>query len=365
MTTLLEYDVRMPEAHYPQPDPESRPDVEFELIDPLSGPTWDGLALSHREATIFHSAAWARVLTKTYDHTPLYFRATRGDMQALVPLMEVKSRITGRRGVCLPFSDFCEPLYFGEPQPSVVAERLAAMAVERRWDYFEIRGECSPQPALQFYGHQLDLRPGAQALLAGCSSAVRRAIRKAEKSGLVAECSRSWDSMFAFYQLHVRTRRRHGLPPQPLTFFRNIFKEIIEPGLGFVARATLDSRCLAAAVFLQFGRRAIYKFGASSLRWQQLRGNNLVMWTGIARLAEGSCEFLDFGRTSRGNGNLRRFKMGWGAREEIIKYGKWNTSPGAWTTSRDRAAGGHNQLFSHLPFVLNRLAGYLLYPHLD
>ncbi|MBA3351571.1 MAG: hypothetical protein H0U23_03950, partial [Blastocatellia bacterium] len=70
-------------------------------------------------------------------------------------------------------------------------------------------------------------------------------------------------------------------------------------------------------------------------------------------------------RTSLGNRNLRRFKMGWGAREGIIKYGKWKTSPGEWMTSRDRAAGGHNRLFSRLPLALNRLAGYLLYPHLD
>jgi hypothetical protein len=168
-----------------------------------------------------------------------------------------------------------------------------------------------------------------------------------------------------FYRLHVETRRRHGLPPQPIGFFRNIFREVIEPGLGFVVRATLGSRCVAAAVFLQFGRTAIYKFGASALAFQQFRGNNLVMWEGIRLLAQSDSEVLLFGRTSLSNDSLRRFKLGWGAEEEMINYCKWNATPRAWMTSRDHSSGSHNAIFSKMPLVLNRLAGALLYPHLD
>lgn len=366
MTTLLEYDLRMLERSDPEPTPAVGDRLELEFIDPLAGPRWDALALSHPQASIFHSTAWARVLAKTYAHNPLYFRLASGNtLQALIPLMELKSRITGRRGICLPFSDGCGPLYFGETWPGVIAERLAGIAVERQWDYFELRDQFSPTPSIQFYGHRLDLRSGPEALLAGCSSAARRAIRKAEKSGLVAEISQSWEALLDFYELHVRTRRRHGLPPQPLGFFRNIFSEIIQPGRGFVVRAMLDPRCLAAATFFRFGRTAIYKFGASAPAWHQLRGNNLVIWAGIRRLIEEGCEVLSFGRTSLCNQSLRRFKLSWGSEEEMISYCKWNTATSKWTTSRDHSSGWHDALFSRLPLSVNRVAGAMLYPHLD
>ena len=346
---MLDYDVRMLEKPNPDPSPAAGTRAEWESIDPLAGTTWDSLVLSHPEASIFHSAAWAKVLAKSYAHTPLYFRLGCGNtLQALIPLMEVKSRITGRRGVCLPFTDACGPLYFGETQASLVAQRLAAMAVERRWDYFELRDQSSPKPSIQFYGHRLDLRPGPEALFARCSSAVRRAIRKAEKSGLVTEACHTWEAVLDFYKLHVRTRRRHGLPPQPLAFFRNIFAEIIQPGLGFTVRAILDSRSLAAAIFFRFGRTAIYKFGASAPAWQQLRGNNLVLWTGIRRLALDGCEVLSFGRTSLCSQSLRRFKSSWGSEEEMISYSKWDTATSKWTTSRDHSSGRHGALFSRI-----------------
>ena len=88
-----------------------------------------------------------------------------------------------------------------------------------------------------------------------------------------------------FYQLHVQTRRRHGLPPQPASFFLNIYEHIIKPGLGFIVLAQRESRPIAAAIFFRFGRNALYKYGASDKRFQEFRANDLVMWHGIQFLA--------------------------------------------------------------------------------
>jgi len=368
--SALSYPVQVPKGDSTVGDAHfaSKPEVDF--VDPFSGSEWDLLIGSHPESTFFHCSAWARVLSKTYGHKPFYLHLCRdGVSLALIPLMEIRSSFTGSRGLCLPFSDFCGPLAFGRPERRLLVDPLRALAKERKWDYFEIRDQSALPSAstssVQYYNHSLDLRPRPETLFANCFSSVRRAVRKAEKSGLTAKISQSWSSLRAFYRLHVRTRRRHGLPPQPLSFFRNIFTEVIEPGLGFIVRADLGSRCLAAAVFFQFGRKALFKFGASDPAWQQLRGNNLVMWEGICFLAESHCELLDFGRTSLANTSLRRFKLGWGVKEEIIGYSKWDTSAGAWVESCDHASGRHNAIFSRMPLALNRWAGALCYPHLD
>ena len=171
--------------------------------------------------------------------------------------------------------------------------------------------------------------------------------------------------MATFYKLHVRTRRRHGVPPQPWSFFLNIQRHLIGAGHGFIVIVEGQKRPLAAAIFFKFGRHAIYKFGASDERLQKLRANNLAMSAGIKNLADGGAEILHFGRTEKENQGLRRFKLSWGATEEEIRYARFETASGCWKESRGPGSGLHKHIFRALPASLNRVAGAMIYPHLD
>ena len=349
--------------------PNSR--LAIEPIDPLCDPKWDRLVLSHPAANFFHSTAWARVLFVTYGHAPRYMRFNRnGRLAALLPVMEIRSRLTGRRGVSLPFSDFCDPLFFDDGEAGgFLIDTLYNDALKRSWKYFEMRrgveNGCCPVPSKSFYGHALDLRNGAQECLAGFSSSVRRAIRKAGQSDLSVELSQTRAAMLDFYRLHVRTRRRHGVPPQPISFFTNIHEHVMKFGNGFIALARLGGCPVASAVFCHFGREAVYKFGASDERFQKFRASNLVIWEGIKRLAEKGLETLHFGRTSLENHGLRRFKLGWGTHEKTIQYFRFDMVSSRWMSGHDTTNGFHTSLFRWLPLVLNRLAGSAIYPHLD
>src|SRR5215510_13912429 len=157
--------------------------VAMRIVDPLHESDWDQLISSHREAGCFHTSAWARVLRHTYNHKPFYLQFFCGQkLAAMLPLVELRSPFTGRRGVCVPFSDACEPLIFDSAASSIVTEQLVRFARERRWRYVEIRGgknfRVSANPAARFYGHTLDLRRGAEELITCFASPVRRAIRK-------------------------------------------------------------------------------------------------------------------------------------------------------------------------------------------
>jgi hypothetical protein len=345
--------------------------IEVKILDPLCDSNWDRLAISHPDSNFFHSTAWAKVLCKTYGHKPIYFHFSRsGKLVALVPIMEVRSPFTGGRGVCLPFSDFCGPLVFDKSESAPVIKEISELARHRKWRYFEVRGgremlPANPTPAVQFYGHRLPLSDSSEELLARFGSAARRAIRKAEKSGVDVEVTRTRTAILEFYRLHVRTRRRHGLPPQPLSFFLNIYEEIIKAGQGFVVLARSGSRFSAAAVFFQYGTNAVYKFGASDQVFQEFRGNNLVMWEAIKFLMQNGSRTLHFGRTSLDNEGLRRFKAGWGALEEAIEYFRFDTEAEAWKSAVDSGSGFHHKVFRRLPLAFNRLAGAVIYPHLD
>src|SRR5437016_11253849 len=348
----------------------SRESLQMRILDPVHDPGWDAVVALHRDADCFHTSAWAKVLHQTYSHRPFYLQFSRGRrLAALIPLMEVRSLFTGRRGVCLPFSDACEPLVFDPEAVGLVRDRLVRFAQERRWKHLEIRGgkffQLAASSATKFYGHTLDLRSGAEELSTRFTSPVRRAIRKAERSDVSAVVVRNRAAIDAFYRLHVQTRRRHGLPPQSTSFFLNIYEHIIRPGLGFVVLAQRGSRSLAAAIFFCFGKNALYKYGASDKRFQEFRANNLVMWHGIQSLLRTGAEKLHFGRTERENEGLRRFKLSWGTQEEVIDYCRIDPSGRQRLMPASHNFGFHKKIFGRLPLMFNRLAGSIIYPHLD
>src|SRR5437016_1432747 len=122
--------------------------LQVRILDPVNDPGWDHVVALHRDAGCFHTSAWAKVLHKTYNHQPFYLQFSRRHrLAALIPLMEVRSLFTGRRGVSLPFSDTCEPLIFDPEAVGLVRDHLVRLAQERRWKHLEIRGGKSFQLA--------------------------------------------------------------------------------------------------------------------------------------------------------------------------------------------------------------------------
>jgi lipid II:glycine glycyltransferase (peptidoglycan interpeptide bridge formation enzyme) len=344
--------------------------LDARIVNPLIEREWGEWIDSHPQATVFHSSAWARVLVETYGHLPCYLRiCAQGELVALVPLIEVQSLLTKSRGVCLPFTDYCAPLLFNVFSKAAVMDKIRQVARERKWSYFELRGDASVSgeatASESYYGHHLNLRPGGTALFAGFESSVQRAIRKAERSQLSVSVDSTPEAMDSFYRLHGRTRRRHGAPPQPRTFFAHIQQNIINAGLGFIVRVRSGQDVVAAAIFFRHKSNAIYKFGASDERVQGLRANNLAIWKAIEFLAESGVDTLHFGRTAIDNEGLRRFKRSWGAAEEPINYFKFDIATNTWVIPPKRDLQFHKEIFRALPVTINRLAGAMIYPHLD
>jgi CelD/BcsL family acetyltransferase involved in cellulose biosynthesis len=345
-------------------------DAEMMTVDPLSEGDWDALVAAHPERTIFHVAGWARVLRDTYGHRPFYFARFEGrQLAALLPMMEVSSRLTGRRGVALPFTDFCPPLLSVNTDGEQLYQEALQCGRQRGWKYLECRSLDNAwpgsRPSISFYGHSIDLTVGQPSLFQKMEAPARRAVRKAEREGVEIDFDSGEQSMRNFFYLHCATRRRHGLPPQPWRFFSNIQRHLLSAGLGFLATARVAKRAVAAAVFLHEGRQALYKFGASDYAYQALRPNNLTMWAAINHCAQKGLAILHLGRTSLSNAGLRRFKLGLGAEEQKIHYTKYDFASQQFVSDVDRVEGWFNRVFSRLPLPLLRLSGAILYPHLS
>ena len=83
--------------------------MDIQIINPIEYEGWDDLLLSTQDYSFFHSSAWAKVLKEAYHYSPTYFTIfDNGNLKALVPVMQVDSFLTGKRGVSLPFTDYSD-----------------------------------------------------------------------------------------------------------------------------------------------------------------------------------------------------------------------------------------------------------------
>ncbi len=293
-------------------------------LDPAD-PGWGAFVAAHPEALPYHHPSWIATLAECYGFRPfvLAVAGPSGRIAAGLPVMEIAHGPRGRaRWVALPFTDRCPPLAVDDGAERALAAALppaaGAAGVARAEVRAPVAGLAAEAVAVQ---HVLDLAPGADALARGFSSAARRGVRKARREGVeIRTAASEADLAGIYYGLHLRTRRRLGVPVQPRRFFKLLWRHVIAPGHGRLLLAYADGVPIAGAVFLEAGRTVVYKYGASDAAAWSRRPNNLLFAEAIAQAAERGFAAFDFGRSDLADEGLRAFKAGWGAQERPLVY---------------------------------------------
>jgi hypothetical protein len=342
---------------------------EPEVVNPSEQKDWNELLLRSPGISFFHTSTWAEVLRESYHYEPLFFTIREpAAIKALLPVMEVNSFLTGKRGVSLPFTDYCEPVVSDAAQFQEMFAAAVAFGKKQNWRYLELRGgeRFFPQeePSEWYYGHTLDLAEGSRKLFDSLRSSNRRNIKKAEKEKIAVAISTSPDALQAFCRLNALTRRDHGLPPQPRRFFQCVHDRILARNMGFIVQASLRGAAIAANVYFTFGDQMIYKYGASDRAFQYLRASNLVMWEAIRWGCDHGYRTLCFGRTEPDNKGLRQFKAGWGAREHLIKYYRYDLQKDVVVKTPAAVKPSYHKIFSKLPIPVLNMLGSILYRHM-
>lgn len=330
---------------------------------------WNDIVLSHPDYSFFHTQEWIDLISRSYNYKNISIVNNEADSAfEYFPLMEINSFITGKRAVSLPFSDYCEPLFNDQSSFDKHFNKLIVKGRESGWKYLEIKGGekflSQHEPATIDFGHLLQLVSDEQKLFSQFSSNTKRNIKKALSEELTIEISSSEKSVIDYYNLNCITRKRHGLPPQPFLFFKYLFDKIISKGKGTICLAAQNGQIIAGAVYLHFGKKVLYKYGASDLTFQNLRANNLVMWEAIRHYAKLGFQDFYFGKTEPENEGLRRFKIGWNTKEYELKTYRFDFKKDRFVKLRTKTHGDHNKYFSVLPIPVLKLIGKWAYRHI-
>jgi hypothetical protein len=277
---------------------------------------------------VFHTPGWLEALRRTYGYEPVVYSTSppMADLTDGVVLCRIRSRITGRRLVSLPFSDHCEPLTERPEDLRALLNFLISTRSDEGWKYVEVRPRTSldiPYPGMslaqRFCLHSLDLSPSLDTIFhAFHKNSTQRKIRRAERERLTYEEGRSEALVDTFYALLLRTRRRHRLPPHPRVWFSQLAKCL---GNNMKIRvASKDGRPIASILTLSWKDVMVYKYGCSDERFHNLGGMHLLLWTAIQEAKTDGCRELDLGRSERYDLGLITFKDHWGASRSELTY---------------------------------------------
>lgn len=339
-------------------------------FDPLRDARWPEFLERHPRAAVFHTPGWLDALRRTYGYEPVGVTSSPPgeSLRNGLVFCRVRSWLTGRRLVSLPFSDHCEPLVESEDELRCLLSSLNGSLDRDRCRYAEIRpliltagDSVGLERAETFCFHSLDLSPSLQELFRGFhKDCIQRKIRRAEREALVYEEGRSEALLARFYRLLVLTRRRHQLPPQPFAWFRTL-----TACMGDIVKVRLVSKGdqpIASILTLRYKRASTYKWGCSDRRFSNLGGMQLLIWKAIQ---EAKCEgFLQFdmGRSDWDDDGLIKFKSRWGAALSSLTY--WRSHASSVSKARDSwRMHVAKHVFAQLPDAVLIVAGKLLYRH--
>ncbi len=344
--------------------------MSIQVINPLSDPRWNDLVTRHPRASVFHERVWLEALRRTYGYEPLVLTSAPPDqpLQDGIVLCRVSSWITGTRLVSLPFSDHCEPLLDGATEAEEFMSYLRAQCDHYRWKYVELRplsnlggAGCGLPSSDSYWFHELDITPSSADLFKGLHrSSIQAKIRRAERVRLSCEGGRSEELADEFYRLLLVTRRRHGLPPQPRKWFKNLV-ECMGDKLQ-ITLARWGRVPVAAVLTLRHGSCIVYKYGCSDERFHNLGGVQFLIWRMIEESRASGAEWIDFGRSDLDNQGLITFKDRLGTTKRLMTYHRYSNRKIGYATRNWKPQGFWG--FSLLPNTALSVAGKVLYKHI-
>ena len=319
---------------------------------------WNAFARAQTGYTHFHGHGWRDVIREVFGHECIYLAARNdaGALEAVLPLVRVKSVVFGHFLVSMPFVNYGGPIGSEAGIRAVVQEALE-LARLGRVKLLELRSRV-PLPIDLSVSHRkitvlLDLEPSADAAFKRFDSKLRSQIRRPQKEGLTV--SFGSDQVQPFFDVFSRHMRDLGTPTQPRSLFAKIADTF--PDDAWFACAYLRGQPIAAGCGFRFGDEFELTWASALREYNRASANMLLYWALMERAIGAGVRTFNFGRCTPGSGT-HRFKMQWGGREQPLWwYGVSKHDEATTPSQNDGAYRWGAQLWRYLPTAVARALG--------
>jgi hypothetical protein len=298
------------------------------IIDPEIDPRWNKFVENHPYGLICHLSEWKQVLENSFNHMKGYYFVlndnSENKIQAALPVYLVKSIITGRRLVSIPYATLCDPLVSNDNEFNRLSNAAIELLDHTKSSFAEIR-TLKSYPLLEqkefidersFKHHYIKLESSIEEIKKGFhKKSVKSAINKSMKSGLKIIDATNEKELKVFYQLYFNTRIKLSLPPQPYKYFKNIWNAFSHSGKFCVLMAMHNNQPVGGLGFFKYKGRVSTEFAGWDTDYKAVKPNHFLYWEAIKKAYKEGYKVFDFGRTSCDNLGLLKFKKHWGTIE--------------------------------------------------
>jgi hypothetical protein len=351
----------------PEPVADASPHVRVVAID-AQDPSWTRFVNAHPRATPYHSLLWRDIFQDSFGYRSWYLLAIdeqTGDSIGALPLHVVASPF-GRRLVAVPFRDRGGLLWTSDAafaalvrEAKRIGSELGAASVELKTvDAYPAALVSAAGLSERFYWVRsvVPLADFASMPLWERLGHKRRSpIRQAQEAGMV--CDDATTDADTWYDLHLRTQQRLGLPPFPSSFFRKLLGTLVPCGAARLLIARRGGEALAATILLRHRSQVIYGYAASTEEGQRQGAGDFLLFSALqAAIAEGRDTF-DMGSDAPSQEGLLFFKKRWFAVQAPIPTYSLGDAAGATVDSSSPRYRLVRKVFEYLPRPALRLAG--------
>lgn len=309
----------------------------IEIVQETHEAVWREFLAHEQRASLFHTPEWKNFICETFHYKPYYLfaRDNSGKISGLLPLFQIKSRLTGNRLSSLPFAYQCSILGDPASQNALLSKALELVEYLKP-SHLEVRDSLD-NSAFQvtncYSTYILELSNNPEEVWKTFKSNVRRNIKQSQKYGVSVEEAKGPKALKAFYQLNCITKKRLGSPCHPWNFFKNLFFHLGDHASLYIAH--YDDKIIAGGVMLFYDDQFIYGYGAADPAYLQYRPYNALLWKSIEDACVRGYRYFDFGRVSACNTGLIHFKNRWGTEEKKLPYSYYPRKPHSQIMNRN------------------------------
>lgn len=298
-------------------EPRSTPTIK--LLQAGDEARWDRFVLGCEDATFFHRAGWKTVIEQAFGHhTWFLYAEADGEIEGVLCLAEIKSRLFGHSLGSLPFCVYGGIAATTDSARAALDKRAQELAAELNVDHLEYRN-LKPQHADWetkdlYVTFRKEILPDPEQNMLAIPKKQRAMVRKGIKAGLESTIDGDTERFFAAYSASVH---RLGTPVFSRKYFRLLKKTFADD--CEILSITHQGRIVSSVLSFYFRDEVLPYYGGGTGEARALAGNDFMYWELMRRACERAYKLFDFGRSKRGTGAFD-FKKNWGFTPQPLHY---------------------------------------------
>ena len=293
--------------------------MDIKQLDEATVARWDRFVEGHPEATFFHRAGWRAVLQQAFAH-PSYFlyAEDQGEIQGILPLGHLKSRLFGNSLVSTPFCVYGGAVAQSEQARVALEQAACDLARQLKVDYLELRNlkpSGSGRPGKSLYvTFRKVLEADHDKNMAAIPRKQRAVVRKGGAQNLVSVIDPQVDRLYDTYAESVRNLGTPVFSKKLFQALRDVFGDDCE-----VLSIEHGGAVVSSVMSFYFRNEVLPYYGGGTQAARGLQANDFMYWEVMRRAVERGARMFDFGRSKLGTGSYR-FKTHWGFEPTPLHY---------------------------------------------